>query len=247
MDLKRGVFLDRDGTINKEVGYLRSPEALELVPGAARAICTINYIGMPVVVVSNQSGVGRGYFPIAIVEEANKRLTRLLAQEGAHLDKIYYCPHHPDYGCSCRKPEPGLLKRAAAELSIDLPSSYMVGDKTDDIEVIHRVGGKGILVLTGYGGQQEHFSGGPPNFVAQDLLEAIYWIILQEGAKRRRRMTISKELLEILACPKCKGDIVLTEKGDGLICKSCKLIYPIKDDIPVMLIEEALPYEEKRD
>ncbi|MBW2038196.1 MAG: HAD-IIIA family hydrolase [Deltaproteobacteria bacterium] len=246
MDLREGVFLDRDGTINQEVGYLSAPEAMELLPGAARAIRLINCLGLRAVVVSNQSGVARGYFPLSTVEEANRRLKLLLAQEGACLDGIYYCPHHPEDGCPCRKPEPGLLKRAAEELGIDLPSSYMAGDRAEDIEAIHRVGGKGILVLTGYGGQQENWPGRPPDFVAQDLLEAVYWIILQEGVKRRQNMAISKELLEILACPKCKGAIVLTEKGDGLICKACKLIYPIKEDIPVMLIEEALPYEEKK-
>jgi uncharacterized protein YbaR (Trm112 family) len=139
-----------------------------------------------------------------------------------------------------------MLQLAAEELRIDLPSSYMVGDKADDIKSIRRVGGKGILVLTGYG--REHlgaWAGVPPDFVAQDLLEATYWILLQEDTKRRNEMAINKELLEILACPKCKGDIVLTKQGDGLVCKSCKLIYPIKDDIPVMLIDEALPYKGK--
>jgi uncharacterized protein YbaR (Trm112 family) len=108
------------------------------------------------------------------------------------------------------------------------------------------VGGKGIVVLTGYGtGELKAWQGGPPDFVAQDLLEASYWILLQEGIQRRKEMAINKELLDILACPKCKGDIVLTKKEDGLICKACKLVYPIKDDIPVMLIDEALPYKGK--
>jgi uncharacterized protein YbaR (Trm112 family) len=139
-----------------------------------------------------------------------------------------------------------MLQRATDELIIDLPHSYLVGDKEADIEAIHRVGGKGILVLTGYGrGEWEGWQGDPPDFVAQDLLEASYWILLQEGAKRRRTMAINKELLKILACPKCKGAIVLAKKGDGLICKACRVIYPIKDDIPVMLIDEALPYKEK--
>jgi uncharacterized protein YbaR (Trm112 family) len=122
----------------------------------------------------------------------------------------------------------------------------MVGDKANDIGAIHRVGGKGIVVLTGYGtGELKAWQGDPPDFVAQDLLEASYWILLQEGMQRRKEMAINKELLDILACPKCKGDIVLTKKKDGLICKSCKLVYPIKDDIPVMLIDEALPYKGK--
>jgi D-glycero-D-manno-heptose 1,7-bisphosphate phosphatase len=246
VSLRRGFFLDRDGTIIQEVGYLSDPAALELIPGAVQAIRLINHLGLRVVVVSNQSGVARGYFPAARVEEINSRLKLLLAPQGARLDGIYYCPHHPTDGCACRKPEPGMLKMAAEELALDLPHSYLVGDKADDIKAIHRVGGKGILVLTGYGrGEQEDWTGDPPDFVARDLLEAACWILTQEGAQRREEMAIKKELLEILACPKCKGDIVLTKKGDGLICKSCKLVYPIKDDIPVMLIDEALPYKEK--
>lgn len=243
MNLKRGVFLDRDGTIIQERGYLSDPAAIELIPGAVRAIRLINRLGLPAVVVSNQSGVARGYFPASTVEEIDQRLRLLLGQEGAFLDGTYFCPHLPDAGCSCRKPEPGMLQRSAEKLQIDLPSSYLVGDKAADIEAIHRVGGKGILVLTGYGRGEQ--GGAQSDFVAQDLLEAVYWILLQEGAKRRNEMAIKKELLDILACPKCKGTIVLTKKGDGLICKSCKLVYPIKDDIPVMLIDEALPYKGK--
>jgi HAD superfamily hydrolase (TIGR01662 family) len=194
-------------------------------------------------VVSNQSGVGRGYFPASTVEEIDGRLRSLLEKEGAFLDGSYFCPHLPDAGCACRKPEPGMLQRAAEELRIDLSNSYLAGDKAADTEAIRRVGGKGILVLTGHGreAQGEALS----DFVAQDLLEAVYWILVQEGTKRRNAMAIKKELLDILACPKCKGDLVLTKKGDGLICKSCKLVYPIKDDIPVMLIDEALPYKGK--
>jgi D-glycero-D-manno-heptose 1,7-bisphosphate phosphatase len=246
MNLKGAVFLDRDGTIIQEKGYLSDPEAIELIPGVARAIRLINYLDLRTVVVSNQSGVARGYFPVSVVEEINKRLYVLLGQEGASLDGMYYCPHHPDAACTCRKPEPGMLQLSAEELRVDLPSSYMVGDKADDIGAVHRVGGKGILVLTGYGkGELKAWQGDPPDFVAQDLLEASYWILLQEGMKRRKEMAINKELLDILACPKCKGDIVLSKKEDGLICKSCKLVYPIKDDIPVMLIDEALPYKGK--
>ncbi len=246
MDLRGGVFLDRDGTVIQEVAYLSDPGAVALIPGASRAIRLINHLGLQAVVVSNQSGVGRGYFPATVVEEVNKRLIVLLEQAGASLDGVYFCPHLPDEGCACRKPEPGMLRVAAEEFRIDLPSSYMAGDKADDVEAIHRVGGKGVLVLTGYGsGEQKDWAVDPPDFVAQDLLEASYWILLQEGTKRRKEMAINKELLAILACPKCKGDIVLSKKGDGLICKACRLVYPIKDDIPVMLIDEALPYKGK--
>ena len=241
-----GVFLDRDGTIIQEKGYLSDPGAIELIPGVARAIRLCNYLALKVVVVSNQSGVARGYFTDSIVEKVNGRLRVLLAHEGARLDGIYYCPHHPADNCMCRKPAPGMLLKAADELNIALPHSYLVGDKGADIGAVHRVGGKGILVLTGYGTEESGgCQGDPPDFVARDLLEAAYWVLIQEGVKRRHEMAIKKELLDILACPKCKGDIIVTKKGDGLICKACKVIYPIKDDIPVMLIDEALPYKEK--
>ena len=247
MDQRGAVFFDRDGTIIQEKGYLRDPEALELIPGAALAIRLINRLGLRAVVVSNQSGVARGYFSATRLEEINRHVLLLLAQEGAHVDAIYYCPHHPADGCTCRKPEPGMLLKAAAELQLTLPHSYLAGDKGADIRAIHRVGGKGILVLTGYGKEElGGCTGDPPDFVAHDLLEATYWILVQESEKRRNEMAINKELLKILACPKCKGDIVLTKQGDGLICKACKLIYPIKDDIPVMLIDEALPYKGKK-
>jgi D-glycero-D-manno-heptose 1,7-bisphosphate phosphatase len=246
MDLRGGVFFDRDGTVIQEKGYLSDPEAITLLSGASRAIRLLNHLGLRTVVVSNQSGVARGYFPASVVEEINKRICLLLRQAGASLDGMYYCPHHPDDGCACRKPEPGMLLQAAGELGIDLPHSYMAGDMHSDVETIQRVGGQGILVLTGYGREElESWHGAQPDFVAQDLLEASYLILLQEGKKRRKEMAINKELLDILACPKCKGDIVLTKKKDGLVCKSCKLIYPIKDDIPVMLIDEALPYKGK--
>jgi D-glycero-D-manno-heptose 1,7-bisphosphate phosphatase len=242
--LRIGVFLDRDGTIIEEKGYLSDPEDVELIPGAARAIRLLNHLGLRTVVVSNQSGVARGYFPLSVVEEINERVRLLLGEGGASLDGMYYCPHHPDDWCTCRKPEPGMLLQAAGELGIDLPRSYMVGDMASDVETIHRLGGKGIVVFTGYGKEElESWQGDPPDFVVQDLLAASYWILLQEGMQRRKKMALNKELLDILACPKCKGDIVLTKKKDGLICKSCKLIYPIKDDIPVMLIDEALPYK----
>jgi D-glycero-D-manno-heptose 1,7-bisphosphate phosphatase len=246
MNGNRAVFLDRDGTVIQEKGYLSDPASVELIPGVARAIRLFNHLTLKVVMVSNQSGVARGYFTDARVGEVNGKTGALLAHEGARLDGVYYCPHHPDDDCTCRKPEPGMLLTAADDLHIDLPHSYLVGDKRADIGAVHRVGGKGILVLTGYGTEEQGAcQGEAPDFIAQDLLEAAYWVLIQEGVERRYEMAIKKELLDILACPKCKGDLVLAKKGDGLICKTCKVIYPIKDDIPVMLIDEALPYKEK--
>jgi len=154
------VFLDRDGTINEEVGYLDHPEKLKLIPGAAEAIRLINASGMKAVVVTNQSGVARGIFDEAVVGAVHARLRELLMAEGGCLDGIYFCPHHPTEGrgrylrsCGCRKPAPGLLLKAAAELNLDPAGSYMVGDTLNDIEAGKRVGARGVLVRTGYGAE----------------------------------------------------------------------------------------------
>jgi D-glycero-D-manno-heptose 1,7-bisphosphate phosphatase len=155
---RAAVFLDRDGTINEEVGYLDRMEKLQLIPGAAEAIRLINESGMKAVVVTNQSGVARGIFTESFVAETHARLGEILRAEGASLDGIYYCPHHPTEGrgdylrvCECRKPAPGLLLRAAAELHLDPARSFMVGDTLKDIEAGARAGAQGILVRTGYG------------------------------------------------------------------------------------------------
>jgi len=154
----QAVFLDRDGTINEEVGYLDRMEKLQLIPGAAEAIRLINKSGMKAVIVTNQSGVARGVFDEAFVEKTHTHLRDILRAEGASLDGIYYCPHHPTEGrveylkiCDCRKPAPGMLLRAAEELRIDPNHSYMVGDTLKDIEAGAKAGAQGILVRTGFG------------------------------------------------------------------------------------------------
>jgi D-glycero-D-manno-heptose 1,7-bisphosphate phosphatase len=154
------VFLDRDGTINEEVGYLDRLEKLRLVPGAAEAIRLINRSGMKAVVVTNQSGVARGFFTEAFVDEVHAHLREMLREEGASLDGFYFCPHHPLEGrgvylrhCNCRKPSPGLLLQAIEELSLEPECSYMIGDTLKDIEAASRIGAKGILVRTGYGAE----------------------------------------------------------------------------------------------
>jgi D,D-heptose 1,7-bisphosphate phosphatase len=163
MKEKRGwpaVFVDRDGTINEEAGYLDRMEKLRLIPGAAEAIRLINASGMKAVVVTNQSGIARGFFTESILAEIHMRLGEMLRAEGASLDGIYFCPHHPTEGrgdylraCACRKPEPGLLLRATAELGLDPDRSYMVGDTLKDIEAGTRAGARGVLVRTGYGAE----------------------------------------------------------------------------------------------
>jgi D-glycero-D-manno-heptose 1,7-bisphosphate phosphatase len=238
--VQSGIFLDRDGTINREVGYLDDPDKVELLPGSALAIRLLNRLGIPVVIISNQSGVARGYLTSSAVEEVNGRLQDLLLREGARLQGIHYCPHSPEDGCDCRKPKPGLLLLGAEVHGIDLKKSYLVGDHGSDVEAVQRVGGKGVLVLSGHGQEEAHKNLVAPDFIARDLLEAVYWIMLQTEIKEHT-MVVSKELLDILACPKCKGDVELTEQHDGLLCRTCGVVYPIKDDIPVMLIDEAIP------
>ena len=182
------VFLDRDGTINEQMGYVNHLSRFQLLPGVARAIRSLNEAGLPVVVVTNQSGLARGYFPESLLEAVHAELHRLLAREGAHLDGLYVCPHHPEakeerfrLDCDCRKPRTGLLERAAAELGLDLGRSYMVGDRWSDLRCGAAVGATTVLVLTGYGrGDAAYVGPGQtvqPDHVAEDLEAAARWIL----------------------------------------------------------------------
>lgn len=161
---KAAVFLDRDGVINREKGFLRHKDDLELLPGSAKAIKRLNHSGYLCVVVTNQPVIARGECGEEELAGIHARLDTLLGAEGAWLDRLYYCPHHPDRGfpgevkelkiaCACRKPEPGLLLKAARELNVDLEKSWLVGDMTSDILAGRRAGVKTILVETGFGGK----------------------------------------------------------------------------------------------
>jgi D-glycero-D-manno-heptose 1,7-bisphosphate phosphatase len=193
--MNRAVFLDRDGTVTEEVGYLTSLDMLKLIRGAGAAIKRLNEAGYKVVLVTNQSGVARGYFPESLVDDAHSLLRRMLLEDGAQLDGIYYCPHHPTAGtttytivCDCRKPETGLLDRAAKDLAIDLEQSFMVGDKWSDVELGRRAGMRSILVRTGFSpddpGNRRPAHTGDPDLMAHDLAEAVQWIIGQKVADR---------------------------------------------------------------
>jgi D-glycero-D-manno-heptose 1,7-bisphosphate phosphatase len=188
------VFLDRDGTINEEVGYIDRIEKLQIIPGAAGAIRRINESGMKAVVVTNQSGIARGYFDEAFVLETHARLREMLRKEGASIDAFFFCPHHPSEGkteyvriCDCRKPAPGMLLRAAGELRIDLERSYIIGDTLRDMEAGARAGTRRILVRTGFGeeslsdlGAIPEMGGGPvarPTHICADLPDAVNWIL----------------------------------------------------------------------
>ncbi|MGC8654509.1 MAG: D-glycero-alpha-D-manno-heptose-1,7-bisphosphate 7-phosphatase [Candidatus Kryptoniota bacterium] len=155
----RALFVDRDGTINFEKDFIRDPDQLELIDGSAEAIAMANRMNLKVIVISNQSGVARGIMTIDEVERVNYRLKELLSQNGAKVDAMYYCPHHPDYTshiiCSCRKPDIGMLLRAEADFGINLKKSFVVGDKWSDVKCGANAGAFTSLVLTGYG-QVEH-------------------------------------------------------------------------------------------
>ncbi len=182
------VFIDRDGTINEQMGYINHISRFVLLPGTAEAIRLLNKRQYLAIVISNQSGVGRGYFPIELVEEVHEHMRALLKKEDALIDRVFFCPHYPggkvdEYGieCECRKPRTGLIQKACEEFDIDMTGSYVVGDRVSDIELAHQSKLNGILVRTGYGlGDIEHvFPGSPfqPVHIADDLLHAVRWII----------------------------------------------------------------------
>jgi len=155
MPMNPAVFLDRDGTINEQMGYINHICRFQLLPGAAKAISKLNRAGIPVVVVTNQSGLARGYFPESLLADVHGKMEKQLAEKGAHVDGIYICPHHPEakeekfrQKCNCRKPKNGLFKDAAKDLNIDLAGSYVVGDRWSDLKAANKCRAKGILVLT---------------------------------------------------------------------------------------------------
>jgi D-glycero-D-manno-heptose 1,7-bisphosphate phosphatase len=165
------VVLDRDGTIIVERNYLHDPEEVELLPNALEGIRAMRTLGLPVVIISNQAGVGRGLYRLEDAQRVNERLLALLAAGGVTIDAIYMCPHSPDDHCHCRKPEPDLLNDAARDLSLDPESAIVVGDKACDVELGKSVGGVSVLVTTGYG-RSEHARGVVADYVVQDLVEA---------------------------------------------------------------------------
>lgn len=185
---KAAVFLDRDGTINEQMGYINHLSRFHLLPGVADAIRLLNDHSIPVFVVTNQSGLARGYFPAALLVAVHDAMTERLQASGAKLDGIYVCPHHPEakeeryrLDCPCRKPKPGLFRQAAAEHGLDLTRSYAVGDRWSDLKAAAACGAQGVLVLTGYGrGDYEFIGPGQeiqPSHVAEDLLTAVRWIM----------------------------------------------------------------------
>ncbi|GAB6138144.1 D-glycero-alpha-D-manno-heptose-1,7-bisphosphate 7-phosphatase [Halanaerobaculum tunisiense] len=195
MDLDQvGVFMDRDGTVSKEIGYVNHPSRYELLPRTGKAIRELNQAGIKALLATNQAGVARGYFAEEMIGQVHGKLEELLADQEAYLDEIYYCHHHPDVGagkfnkdCNCRKPQPGMLLQGAQDFGLDLTKSYMIGDKISDVELAKKVGAQGILVLTGYGrGNYEHDREDwavEPDYVAEDLYDAVMWILFDLGVR----------------------------------------------------------------
>ncbi len=181
---RKAVFLDRDGTVAEEVGYLNHLSRFQMYPYAAAAIRRLNEAGLAVVVVTNQSGVARGFFPDELVHQVHERLIVELAAGGARLDAIYYCPHSTADNCACRKPRPGMLIRAGREHNLKLHGSWMVGDRYADLEMAHAVGCRSILVLSGYGRGEYDWNfkrwKRKPDHVADNLADAVE-IILKEN------------------------------------------------------------------
>jgi D-glycero-D-manno-heptose 1,7-bisphosphate phosphatase len=187
------IFMDRDGTLSHEVGYVNHVSRFRLYPWTVEALRLVNQAGWLAVVVTNQAGVARGYFPESLIHEVHSALATAVSAGDARLDAIYYCAHHPSVGeppyrqdCDCRKPRPGLLKRAEAELGADLPRSWVVGDRHGDLELAWRVGARAAMVKSGYGrGELQHHAAGwtrPPDLVAEHLLEAVERILAQAAA-----------------------------------------------------------------
>ncbi len=181
-----GIFFDRDGTINEDVNYLSEPEQLRLLPRAAQAIREANELRFKVFIISNQSGVARGMMTENQVDIVNKALLQLLADEGATIDGIYYCPHHPDTGfapylldCECRKPHTGMLLQAVKQFDIDLTHSFVIGDKISDIQTANNAGASGILVKTGYGNKEMNLlkeNNVTTAYIAEDCYDAVQYI-----------------------------------------------------------------------
>ncbi|MEW6658107.1 MAG: D-glycero-beta-D-manno-heptose 1,7-bisphosphate 7-phosphatase [Thermodesulfobacteriota bacterium] len=166
------VLLDRDGTINKECHYLSDPDQIRLIPGAAEGLRQLMAMGLGLVVITNQSAIGRGYFDEQRLRLIHERLCSLLSARGVILDGIYFCPHTPDDDCSCRKPRPGLIERAARDFGFDPRQSFVIGDKPCDIELGQRVGATSILVRTGYGAQVESRQEIAVDYIVDDLQAA---------------------------------------------------------------------------
>jgi D-glycero-D-manno-heptose 1,7-bisphosphate phosphatase len=182
--MNKAVFLDRDGTIIEDVGYLNNPQHIKFIDGSIDAIKKLNESGYKVVVITNQAGIARGLITEDMLQTIDKTLHKWILSGGAHLDSIYYCPHHPEHGvhpykqdCTCRKPHPGLIKKAEKDLDIDLSQSFMIGDKATDVEAGQRAGTKAIFVRSGPREKEEGKIKEKPDHIAENLADAVNWLL----------------------------------------------------------------------
>jgi heptosyltransferase-2 len=175
------IFLDRDGTLNPDPGYIRSPDQFELFPGVAGALARLKRAGAQLILVTNQSGIARGFLSAQDLERIHDKLRHLLNGAGASLDAVYFCPHHPDAACGCRKPETGMIEQAVRERQVDLARSYYIGDHARDMQLARRIGARSVLVTSGKDGAHtqaelaaQHLV---PDAVQPALPEAVEWIL----------------------------------------------------------------------
>lgn len=180
----KAVFLDRDGTLIEDSGYISSPDQVKFIPGAIEAVRQLNEAGYKVIIISNQAGIARGLLSENMLQTIDKTVHRQVLSGGGHIDASYYCPHHPEHGvypykqdCECRKPHPGLIKRAVRDQSLELNGSFMIGDKSSDIETGKRAGVKTVFVRTGHGQAEEKGLKEQPDHRADNLAEAVRWLL----------------------------------------------------------------------
>jgi len=178
-----GVFLDRDGTINEEILFLHDPREFKLYPNALEGIKAFQDMGYRIVIISNQPGIGMGYYSKQDFYAVNREMLKAFSKVGIVVDKIYFCPHSKSEGCGCRKPAQALIHRAQRELNLDLNHSVFIGDKTSDMEAGKRAGMKTILVKTGFGGKDQEY-GGEPDYWAQDILDAAKMVLERERSEQ---------------------------------------------------------------
>jgi D-glycero-D-manno-heptose 1,7-bisphosphate phosphatase len=186
--VRRAIFLDRDGTLLEEAGYLDRLERLVFFPYSIDAVRLLNRAGFAVIVITNQAGIARGIVRESFVDEAHRHIRERLEAGGAHVDAFYYCPHHPDavvaslrQDCDCRKPRPGMFRRAAEEHGLDLARSFTIGDRWHDLQAGAVIGATGVLVRTGYGRTEEAAPkpGVTPAAVLDNLIDAVAWVLRQ--------------------------------------------------------------------
>ena len=241
------VFIDRDGTLNEERGYIDRFDRFRLLPMVTEAIQKLNQNNIPAILITNQSGVARGYFSMSFLNELHRKINKELEEKGSRLDGIYVCPHHPDDVCACRKPKPGMLLKAAKENGISLHDSYVIGDRIIDIELAHSVGAKGILVLTGYGTEEiksvKMGSEDKPDHMAANLHEAVNWVLKDVAAGFSLRPPTSYPNRILIVKPSSLGDIIHSLPVLWLLrklYKSAHIGWVVKDVWKDILVDNPL-------